>query len=166
MKLPNHLKYSGKYLGKNRPTAAGFTLVEMVISLGIAGFAFMAIVGLLPFGLQNFRAAMDNTLQAQMAKVLIGKAGQSSYADLSDLVDQSFYFDDSGNLTDASNPEKTYEAKVQVEKQTVIPANSSYTNSSLARITITFVQKGNSGASRPAGSFVTYLSSMTGASQP
>lgn len=149
-----------------RRRSRGFTLVEMVISLGIVGFAFTAIVGLLPFGLQNFRAAMDTTLQTQMAQSLIGKAGQSSYADLSQLAGQSFYFDDNGNLVGASGQDKTYEATIQVEKQTVLPSDSGYRNSNLARVTITFIQKGSSGSQRPVGSFVTYIASMTGGVEP
>lgn len=149
-----------------RRRSRGFTLVEMVISLGIVGFAFTAIVGLLPFGLQNFRAAMDTTLQTQMAQSLVGKAGQSSYADLAQLAGQSFYFDDNGSLVGASDPAKTYEAVIQVEKQTVLPSDSGYRNSNLARVTITFSQKGSSGSLRPVGSFATYIASMTGGAEP
>lgn len=41
--------------------ARAFSLVEVVLALGIVGFALLAIIGLLPIGLQSGRASIQET---------------------------------------------------------------------------------------------------------
>ena len=44
------------------PARAGFSLVEVTISLGIAGFCLVVLLGLLPIGLKSNQAAIQQTL--------------------------------------------------------------------------------------------------------
>jgi uncharacterized protein (TIGR02598 family) len=62
-----------------------FTLVETVLALGIASFALVSVMGLLPCGLQVFRNAMDLTLEGQMAQYIVGKVSQTPYEDYGKL---------------------------------------------------------------------------------
>jgi type II secretory pathway pseudopilin PulG len=48
-----------------------FSLVEVVLALGVISFAIVAIFGLLPIGLNTGRAAQDQTRADQLAETLI-----------------------------------------------------------------------------------------------
>ena len=48
----------------------GFSLVEVVLSLGIAAFALIAIFGLLPVGLTSNRDSIDQSAASQLAVLL------------------------------------------------------------------------------------------------
>ncbi len=56
---------------KRVTTNDGFTLVEVVLALGIIGFAILAILGILPVGLNTGRSAQDETRAAQIAQTII-----------------------------------------------------------------------------------------------
>ena len=45
-----------------------FSLVEVVLALGVIGFALLAIIGLLPIGLQSGRASIQETRATHLAK--------------------------------------------------------------------------------------------------
>ncbi|MEO5720646.1 MAG: hypothetical protein ABIR71_04140 [Chthoniobacterales bacterium] len=46
---------------------AAFSLVEVVLALGVIGFALLAIIGLLPIGLQSGRASIQETRANHLA---------------------------------------------------------------------------------------------------
>ena len=45
---------------------AGFSLIEVTLAIGIIAFAFVALFGLLPTGMQTFRASVDSTNDVTM----------------------------------------------------------------------------------------------------
>lgn len=59
--------------------AQAFSLVEVVLAIGVVSFAFVAILGLLPAGMTQFRQAVDTTVCAQIAQRVIGDAQQADY---------------------------------------------------------------------------------------
>ena len=63
----------------------GFSLVEVALAVGIAGFALVSLLGLLPVGLHTFRSAMDTSVCAQIAQRVFNDAQQ---ADFSVLIDE------------------------------------------------------------------------------
>jgi uncharacterized protein (TIGR02598 family) len=142
----------------------GFSLIETVISMGIVGFAFIAILGILPCGLQVFRQAMDLTLEAQMVQHLIGTARQNPYGDLADLAGRTFYFDDTGNRVTEDSPRCAYAAEVTLDTQTAIPGAPAYSNTGLAGLSITFnrIHANPSSANATARTFVTYIAARSG----
>lgn len=46
----------------------GFSLVEVVLALGVVGFSLLAIIGLLPIGLQSGRASVQETRANHLAE--------------------------------------------------------------------------------------------------
>lgn len=88
-----------------------FSLVEVVLALGIVSFASMAILGLIPVGLTNFRQSMNTTVQAQIAQKLINDAQLTSY---DKLINFRTNFDEAGNGVAASDTTKLYAVTVQV----------------------------------------------------
>ncbi len=60
--------------------------MEVVLAIGVVAFAFVAILGLLPTGMTQFRQAIDTTVCAQIAQRVIGDAQQT---DFDTLIDKS-----------------------------------------------------------------------------
>jgi type II secretory pathway pseudopilin PulG len=50
----------------------GFSLVEVVLALGVVSFAIVAILGLIPTGLQTSHSSQEETRSAQMAQSIFG----------------------------------------------------------------------------------------------
>src|ERR1035437_4437954 len=55
----------------NRPDTAAFTMVEIAICLAIIGFALVAIIGVLPLGMNTQRDNREETIINQDATVLL-----------------------------------------------------------------------------------------------
>ena len=62
-----------------REARAGFSLVEVVLAVGVVAFAFVAVLGLIPAGLTQFRQAIDTSVCAQIAQRVIMDAQQTDF---------------------------------------------------------------------------------------
>jgi uncharacterized protein (TIGR02598 family) len=62
-----------------RRVSAGFSLVEVTVSIGIVAFAFVALFGLIPTGLTTFRQAMDSSIGSQIAQRVISDVQQTDF---------------------------------------------------------------------------------------
>jgi uncharacterized protein (TIGR02598 family) len=115
----------------------GFSLVEVVLALGIITFAFVPLLGMLPLGLDFSRQAIDTTVAAQIAQQLTTEAQQTDFSRLPELATASvadpFYFDDQGNKT-ADIPGAIYKAVYDISPSTELPDNVS--TGKLATVTI------------------------------
>lgn len=69
--------------------AAAFTLVEIALALAIIGFALVAIIGVLPFGLNVQRENREETIVVQEATYLLDaiRTGARGLDDLTNYVD-------------------------------------------------------------------------------
>lgn len=56
-----------------------FSLVEVVLSIGVIAFAFIGVFSLLPAGMTAFREGMDASISAQIAQRVISEAEQSNF---------------------------------------------------------------------------------------
>jgi type II secretory pathway pseudopilin PulG len=54
-----------------RPSESAFTLIEIAICLAIIGFALIAIIGVLPYGMNTQRDVREETIINQDATVLL-----------------------------------------------------------------------------------------------
>ena len=74
------MKHFGKYTDPSQTHA--FSLVEVVLALGVVGFAIVAILGVLPVGLQSGHSAQDETRAPQIAQNIFASLAsqtQSTY---------------------------------------------------------------------------------------
>lgn len=89
-----------------------FSLVEVVLAIGVVAFAFVAILGLLPAGMTQFRQAVDTTVCAQIAQRVIGDAQQTDFDTLIDVKNLPSSANDRDNYTfrapKVSEPEYRY----------------------------------------------------------
>ena len=61
-------------------TPAGFSLVEVVVALGVIGFALLAILGLFPIGLQSERASGQETRANHLAEQVFSTLRSQPFA--------------------------------------------------------------------------------------
>lgn len=74
---------------------AAFTLVEVAIAIGILAVALVALLGMLPVGMNNFRKAMDTSVTAQIAQRILHDMEQAEFNEVIDIThlpaDQTSY---------------------------------------------------------------------------
>lgn len=98
----------------------GFTLVEVVLAIGIIALAFVPVLGLLPVGASVAREAIDTTVEAQITQLMTNQAQQTDFSVLDKLTDMPpQYFDYQGNKTEAA--QAIYEAEFHVSARTDLP---------------------------------------------
>lgn len=96
-----------------------FSLVEVVIALGIISFGLLAVIGLMPVGLNTMRDAMDDTAEALIANQITGQALLTSFDELENSFDGTkFYFDDEGQPLDGENNFTRYRVITQIKDPT------------------------------------------------
>ena len=54
------------------PSAAGFSLVEVTLALGVAAFCLIAVLGMLPVGLKTQQASVQQTIANNITSEIIG----------------------------------------------------------------------------------------------
>jgi uncharacterized protein (TIGR02598 family) len=81
---------------------AGFSLVEVVLAVGIAGFVLVSIIGLLSVSLKSARESSTDTLVVGMASRTLSELRAKSFSDLNPslaALTNRIYFDDLGMQT-------------------------------------------------------------------
>lgn len=106
----------------------GFSLVEVVMAIGIIAFAFVALFGLLPTGLKVFRESVDGANETWILQSLNSMAQVTEWSKLPKLGHEQggdiYYFDEEGRLTDTelrpgdakAQERRLYAAKLLVEE--------------------------------------------------
>ena len=92
-----------------------FSLIEVTLALGIVSFAFVALLGILPAGLNHFTHSVDASTESQIAQTILTQARQAQFSTLQQdfATTDQFNFDEQGNLlTSADKSKKVYFADV------------------------------------------------------
>ena len=97
---------------------AGFTLAEISVALAITGIAFVALLALIPPGMNNFRAAMDNQTATEIFQRVVADAQETDFDTLVPKDASQYggaggqfyrlplrYFDDQGSELKVANPD-------------------------------------------------------------
>lgn len=104
---------------------AGFSLVEVSVALAIVAVALVALMGLLPAGLNNFRAAMDAQTAGEIFQRVVADAQETDFDTLLASKVQTggrgaqFYrlplrhFDNQGTEVKTANPDAPTAAEAQ-----------------------------------------------------
>jgi len=123
--VPNRFRF-------RRARSSGFSLVEVVLAIGVFTFGFVAVLGLLPTGLQLYRESVQMSVSSQIAQRVINDAQQTDFTVLTD----------EDNLPDSLDTFTFQAPKVAVgafryfdeQGNEVVPANGSLSSSELARV--------------------------------
>jgi len=117
-----------------RGKRAAFTLVEVVLAVGIFVFSATAILGLLPVALKAGRDSLDMAVATQLADSLAEQLFRTDFSQLPGVGSRfTNWFDDSG--TETNQASAVYVSSTQVQGSE---------SPNLRRIAIT-VQRGGSG---------------------
>lgn len=74
-----------------------FSLIEVVLAMGIITFALVTVIGLLPTGLNTFRQAMDQTTEGQIVQRLNAEMLLTPFSELlGEYGNKTLFFDDDG----------------------------------------------------------------------
>jgi len=85
-----------------------FSLVEVVIALGVTSFALLSMVALIPMGLIQARQASDTTTESQIVQYARNEIEMTPFANLPYWSTNVSYFDNQGLPTTQGNPEQIY----------------------------------------------------------
>ncbi len=119
---------------------SAFSLVEVVLALGIASFSMVSILGLLPVGLSNSRSSTAQTgamnlitaIAADIRSTPSTASASPRYAiPTGDTTSQTFYFDEQGHIATGLQTSSRYKALVQAIWQ-------SSTNATMHRVTVSW----------------------------
>jgi uncharacterized protein (TIGR02598 family) len=75
-------------------SSSGFTLIEVVLALGIAATALVSLFGLLPTGLKTFRNTVNTAVSSQIAERAFNDIQVANWSDVQSTIR---YFDEQGN---------------------------------------------------------------------
>lgn len=94
--------------------AMAFSLIEVVMALGIVSVAFVALLGMLPVGLNTLTDSIDASVGSQICQAVVTQARQAKFSDLkTEFSGVDLKFDEQGKLTQ-SNAKKIYNVTVNV----------------------------------------------------
>ena len=121
---------------------AAFSMIELVLSLGVLSFAFVGLLGLLPAGMSTFGKAIDSSVTIQISQRVVDEAVESDFNTFISKAQAVRYFDDQANeLPDKKGA--IYYVNVRTVAPSLIPGAAD-TNTNLAAITVQI-------ATNPAG---------------
>jgi len=127
--------------------AAGFSLVEVCLAIGIVAFGLLAVIGLLPAGTDIFRQSIQTTVASQILQQAISEANETDFDQLiKDSAGSAIpagttgvkairYFDEQGKEL-AQPALAVYHVNTRVQSATDSPATPAFTNLNLATVTV------------------------------
>jgi uncharacterized protein (TIGR02598 family) len=131
-----------KRVAHNRRQAA-FSLVEVVMALGIAAFCLVALLGLMPVGLKTVRDARGDSLRAEILKSMGNIAQQTDYSLLSNLAGKKYYFDINGLVVNSTSADAIYEAVLSTGPVNVPSSSTSTALSGATSVTVAIRRSAN-----------------------
>jgi len=106
-----------------------FSLIEVVLSLGIIVFSFVTIFGVFPIGLNESGASIYETRSAQLARNVFATLNSRSFNKVNcyGLPLDLGTVEDAGPILNKNNPQFTLYANFPISGQPVITSNSKVT---------------------------------------
>ena len=102
-----------------RKATSAFTLVEVVIAIGIISTVLIALVGILPVGVSTVQKAKNLSIEARIAHNIIGEVQLSDWENLQQFNGETRYFDDQATELDngVADPRQVYSALIEIPEQ-------------------------------------------------
>lgn len=124
-------------------SAKAFSLIEVVLALGIVSFAMMAVVGTLPVGLRSSQQSRTQIAAANIARQIQGDLQQISFQNSSTdaltvekLPSNPFYFSQDGTRSVASDA--YYVAKFTLNNVSAPGLSVNSSNARSVKVSITY----------------------------
>jgi len=104
------------FLPQYRKMRRAFSLVEVVMALGLISFVLVGLLGLMSAGLGGIRNASDESSSVMIAKKLVAEIGQNSLDHILSSTFSARWFDTEGQEVSASDPFVVYRATASAER--------------------------------------------------
>src|SRR6187402_786674 len=115
-------RYSSKRRIHSRQRA--FTLVEVVLALGVASFGLISMLGLLSVGLKTFHDAINATTESEITQQLANQLRLANFSSVQNATTTStYYFNQEGVATNAAGA--IYFASVNPPSKLAVPGGGS-----------------------------------------
>lgn len=131
---------------KQSTSTHAFSLVEVVLAVGIMALGVVTILGLLPHGLEMSRKTANEMAEVRIVEHIVGELQNADWASFNNGIEQVRYFDDQGlELPDLSTSESkfmlSYVAQVNVPQLDVyLPTNNTpQLSAHLRRVTVKLI---------------------------
>ena len=109
-------------LPPRRRENSGFSLVEIVVAVGIVATVMVALLGMIPTGLNTVNEAADTMAEIRIAQQILGEVQMADWNDLDEWDSKPFYYDAEGNKLETREGNKVrYTCRVEIEDRLVIP---------------------------------------------
>ncbi|HSI87282.1 MAG: Verru_Chthon cassette protein B [Candidatus Methylacidiphilales bacterium] len=105
-----------------RRTDAGFSLIEVVLALGVVSVALLPLTGMLFVGLRIFDQAVSTTTQGEIAQQVVNQLQQSAWVD-TNLGVRNLYFSQEGVVT--TSAQSIFTATVSQPESFSLPGSGS-----------------------------------------
>jgi uncharacterized protein (TIGR02598 family) len=99
-----------------------FTLVEVVLAMGVVSFAMISMLGLLTAGLVTFHDAINATTEAEITQQLANQLELANYSSITNSGVSNYYFTMEGIPTNAASA--VYLATVSAPAKLTVPGGS------------------------------------------
>ncbi len=131
----------------NMKPPSAFSLIEVVLAIGVVSFAFVGVLGLVPLGLKTSRQAIGINVETHIAQKISGDLQLSRFSSLTNsLFFETRYFDDEGGLLrNPSDPTRIYTVKAVGILQPTLPGGAA-PNPSIRVVNFIIEQKTNPSA--------------------
>lgn len=106
--------------GRIREGGKGFSLVEVVLAIGILSFAILALIGLFSVGMAADQDAAEDTAFASMVSQVMGHVRNEARRGMAGLP-ADYQFDISMQSVAASDPEAFYDCRLAYSNVTGFP---------------------------------------------
>ena len=117
-------------------TRAGFTLVEVAISIGIVGAFALPLFGLLVVGTDLNRESLQTMIAAQIVDQVGRELEQTAFSDLQENSPVLTFNSGGVRLDEPEMFDRLYQAKVTVLKEGTLPGSGDSPSGNLARVNI------------------------------
>jgi uncharacterized protein (TIGR02598 family) len=113
---PPHSNTAGRKRPQSRRQA--FSLVEVVIAMGIFSFAIIATFSLIGQSFKSYSSAINDTVSRQIMNQLAANVQQARLSDLTTTPSYTLNFDNEGNPVPSSDTMSVYTANVTFTQAT------------------------------------------------
>lgn len=122
LKAESRSRAKGETCPANLTASNGFSLVEVTLTLAIISIAFIAILGLIPQGVQSGRNAADNTLVATIVHDTFNDMRRQALVLPWPPTPSDIYYDAAGtNQVILTSPDRYYRIRVTSQPSPSMP---------------------------------------------
>lgn len=124
-------------ISSKKNLSRGFSLVEVVMALGIVAFALTSMLGLFPVGLIIFRDSIESTVQTDVLRQLSVRFQETPFAEVTSSQKMIYFSEQSQRVSNSADG--LLGVTWDVVENTEMPAGTgTYTNSHLKTVQVHF----------------------------